>query len=262
VEGASADQIRDYWNQQAEQFGSDPRATTNDIWLREIEITSVSTILDRMDANDRVLDIGCGNGFSTIRWARSHSQEFVGGDYSSAMISEALQALSSEPPTVRQRLDFRTMDVLNLPANEFNMVISDRCLINLESKADQFLAIDQIARALKPGGTYVAIENFKGAQLNFDDLRVQLDLQPIPVRWHNLLLEEDEFVEHAARRFRFIGARNISSLYYLVTRGVFSKLCSLEGKEPTYDHPIYEIAAELPIVGDFGPTKLMEFVLL
>ena len=50
--------------------------------------------------------------------------------------------------------------------------------------------------------------------------------------------------------------RNISSLYYLATRLIYSKICALENREPDYDHVIYQVGVELPVEGDYGPTRL------
>jgi len=52
--------------------------------------------------------------------------------------------------------------------------------------------------------------------------------------------------------------KNISSIYYLITRTVYSKICQLEHREPDYDNPIYKIAADLDeSIGNYGPVNLI-----
>jgi SAM-dependent methyltransferase len=252
-------EIQRYWNTQAEEFGADPRATTPDHWLREIEIAAVSGILRSLDDGSTILDIGCGNGYSTIRLATDHpAQRFVGGDYASAMIARARDALENADAHTRSRVRFEEMDVLSIGEDSaYHLVISDRCLINLPSFDLQRKAVDQIASALMPGGVYVAVENFLGPHDRLNEQRLALGLEPIPIRWHNTYLDEEQFLEYCRKHFEVTEVAPISSTYYLVTRLVYSKLCQLEGVEPGYDHPLYEISTSLPLFGDLGPIKLI-----
>ena len=256
-EGPTED-IRQFWNEQATTLGTDPRATTPDFWLRELEIANISRVLSDGRPASTVLDIGCGNGYSTLHLARLHPEaHFVGGDFASSMVAQANEALEAEPVDVASRVQFREMDVCELDElGAYGTVISDRCLINLPSWARQQEAVDRIAGSLVQGGSYVAVENFAGAHDNFNAERVAAGLDPIPVRWHNLYLEEAAFLDHCGRHFELVESVPLSSTYYLATRIVYSKLCQMEGVEPSYDHPIHEIATGLPMLGDFGPIKL------
>ena len=209
MEEAGSREIREFWNTQAEQFGADPRATTPDHWLREIEISAVSRALSSLSAGSTVLDIGCGNGYSTLRLAIDHpSLQFVGGDYAHAMIAQAREALGGSGPDVQARVRFDEMDVLAIGEDAvYDVVVSDRCLINLPSFDLQRRAVDQIAAALKPDGLYVAVENFLGPHERLNEQRVTLGLEPIPIRWHNTYLDEEQFIEYCAAALRDDGGR-------------------------------------------------------
>jgi len=253
------DTIKEYWNEQARKLGADPRATTQDYWMRELEIASLSKVLARFPEPLDILDIGCGNGFSTLRLLQAHPRHrFVGGDYSVEMVRAAMAAVEELPSSLRANIRFEELDVLDLSRYRggFDLIISDRCLINLPSRELQWQAIAEIERALRPGGCYLAIENFVGGQAGLNEQRTRLGLPEISVRWHNCFFEEAEFLAHCAARFDIQEFVPLSSTYYLLTRVVYSKLCQIEGREPDYDHPIYEIAVQLPPVGDFGPIKL------
>lgn len=250
--------IRRFWDEQARLHKADPRATTPDYWLRELEINSVSDILQTCPGGLDVLDIGCGNGYSTLRIRTTHpTNRYVGGDYSEAMI-----AVARDQARGQDGVTFEVADVLSLErfAGHFDVVISDRCLINLSSPELQREAVRQIWACLRPNGQYLAIENFVEAQENLNQQRRRSGLPPIPIRWHNLFLNEAEFISHCSTLFRVREVTPISSTYYLITRVVYSKLCQLEGREPDYEHPIYKIATELPPMGDFGPVKLVHMV--
>jgi SAM-dependent methyltransferase len=257
-----SDPIRAYWDDQARRFQGNPRATTQDYWMREVEVAAVNHVLSRMDACSRVLDIGCGNGYSTIRLAQTHpSMFFVGGDFSSEMITAAILARDSADPALADRLTFEVLDVTDLPSRLrlFDVVVSDRCLINLPTAEAQWTALESIADRLQRGGLYVAAENFLDGQANLNAARADQGLPPIAIRWHNRFFDPEELLQHADPWFELLRTDPISSTYYLATRVIYSKLCQLEGREPDYDHPIYEVATRLPIGGNFGPIKLLEF---
>lgn len=245
--------IKSYWEDQARVLQSDPRATTQDVYMRQIEIDYITEFLEAQEKPLRVLDIGCGNGYSTIMYKqRVPRHEYIGGDYSEEMIRVADDRVSRESI---QGVKFEVMDVLRLSENgeHFDLVISDRCLINLGGAINRKKALKEIAKSLVPGGYYLMIENFIEGQGELNGLRQQVGLEDIDVRWHNSFFLRRELEDSVKNYFTVDRFENISSLYYLVTRVVYSKLCELEGREPDYDHLIYKVAAMLPPVGNFGP---------
>src|SRR5262249_32114326 len=145
-----------------------------------------------------------------------------------------------------ERLTFSAGDVRQLrkrfSAGSFDVVITNRCLINLLGEQEQFDALRQISECLRQGGYYIGTENFTGGQEALNSLRRSFGLAEIPVRWHNRYFDESVFLSKARSLFEHVDLINFSSTYYLVTRVVYSALCKREGTEPGYLHPIYEIA--------------------
>lgn len=252
--------IRSYWDERARAETIHPRATTPDYWVRELEIHHLAAILETLEPPITVLDIGCGNGYSTIELLRRFPRNrYVGADFSSEMVAAAQEAARGLPNELREQIVFEELDVLHLSdkyREHYDLIVSDRCLINLPTRELQWRALQEIASALRLGGHYVAIENFVGGQERLNDLRSQFSLDPIEVRWHNLFFSENEFLKRCEKFFQLVRFSDISSTYYLVTRVIYSKLCQMEGRAPDYDHPIYSIASELPPLGDLGPIKL------
>ncbi|MGH7874294.1 MAG: class I SAM-dependent methyltransferase, partial [Candidatus Binatia bacterium] len=152
--------IKDYWNGRAAT--DKVNATTNDVFMRELERETLIAHLRRLGCHSRsqVLDAGCGDGGTIFALDAAFSCALTGCDYSTSMIDLARQKLAESP---NPRIDFVVADVLEIDAvfrsQSFDFVSTGRCLINLKSTEDQFAAIGALARLLRPGGVYLAIEN-------------------------------------------------------------------------------------------------------
>ena len=152
------------------------------------------------------------------------------------------------------------MDVLDLSPikKKFDVIISDRCIINLPTRELQKKAIKEIWLSLKRGGYYIMVENFIEGHNVMNKLRKRLGLKEISVRWHNNYLDEKFLNSFISRYFKISTRKNISSIYYLITRTVYSKICQIENREPDYDNIIYKIAVGLDEAeGNYGPINLL-----
>jgi len=260
---ATHESILDFWDLQADQFGEDPRANTPDRWIHRLELAAVSRILRPLPSPLAILDLACANGYTTFLLHQAFPEHrIIGGDLSPKMVEIAQKRLAKQGAATSPHLTFQVMDMLDLHdwRARFDVVVTIRGLINLPNAASQWTAIRQIADSLKPGGHYIAVENFRHAQENLNAVRKHLGLAPLPYRWHNCWFDEADFRQHCATLFDLAEFLPITSTYYLVTRVVYSKLCQLEGREPDYDHPIYDIATQLPAEGDYGPVKLSHWI--
>lgn len=254
------DKIKQYWDDRARENASSPEATTNDVYMRDLEIiTLIKAIKNIGILSGTILDAGCGDGYSTIRVANEFSNlQFTGVDYSENMIAIAKKQLIEikEAP----HIEFIVGDVENLnqlfPNILFDIILTDRCLINLDSPNRQYNAISQISKLLKPSGYYIAIENFLNGQKNLTQLRQSVGLPEIPIRWHNLFFDEDEFKVFANKLFRNVEIVNFSSSYYFATRVIYSSMCQMRHEKPDYRHDIHKLSVNLPAIGDCSPIKM------
>jgi SAM-dependent methyltransferase len=255
-------EIKAYWEERAQSSRGEATSTTNDIHLRELEHkTLVETLVELVPAGASVLDLGCGDGLTTLRVAADLPDlRFFGFDYASGMVDNARANLEKAARSVRERVRFAQGDVMRLAdvvnGERFLVVTSGRCLINLDTSHKQYSAIEQIATCLEPGGYYVPIENFMEGQDAMNTARALLGLGPIPVRWHNLFFREDEFRARTAEWFSSVTFRDFASSYYFATRVIYSGACKELGVEPDYDHPIHRLAPKLPWTGQFSPIRM------
>lgn len=239
-------EIRNYWDMRAR---TDPaNATTNDFYLREMERR---LLLAKIGIAKSVLDIGCGDGMTTLWLAKMFpNKKFLGIDYAPAMIDLALNELGTMRSSNEyggENVDFKCADFLDFEHDrEIDMVISCRCLINMTPE-NQGLAIEQLKRwrcAL------ALIENFQYPHDNLNKMRLTAGLPEIPVRPHNFYLPD-----------KFWCMTPFADTYYYLTRIVYASRCRDEGVEPDYRHWMHELASKLPNQPELNcaPMRLIEW---
>jgi len=135
--------IKQFWDNQAIEHGNSFLATVPDAFAKELEIENISKFLK---SGMYVADIGCGNGYSSFKYAEISGIKVLGIDYSQEMITNADSTLKESSLEIKNRLSFIVGDVtcINLQDNLFDSVITDRCLINLTSREEQIKAITEI----------------------------------------------------------------------------------------------------------------------
>ena len=136
------------------------------------------------------------------------------------------------------------------------MIYTDRCLINLPSWELQQSAIRKIQSALSKDGIYIMIENFIDGQNNFNELRREFGLQEINIHEYSQYFDRPGLENFLSGLFDNLGFKNISSMYYVVSRIIYTKLCTIENKEPDYFDKHHELASLLPFAGNYGPTGM------
>lgn len=254
--------VKDYWEKRAEEHRISPEATTKDYYLRVKEINSLSDSIEKLlqskDINS-IADIGCGNGFTLIELAKIYPDiSFYGFDYSESMIKFAN---SMKSDLGLNNVQFKLFDLLSDNFDKkYSLIYTVRCLINLPSWELQKIAIKKIYAGLNIGGTFIMIENFTDGQDNFNNLRKEFGLTEIPVRFHNLFFERNSYEGYISTFFKNWDCENISSLYYIISRIVYSKICSENDLEPDYYDIHHKVGCELPNLGNYGPTCMYTLV--
>jgi ubiquinone/menaquinone biosynthesis C-methylase UbiE len=251
------DEIKRYWNERAAESRGAPNATTNDYYLRVIESRRLIEQIQARAASVRtVADIGCGDGLTTLSVAKAFPTiAFTGRDYSANMIVAANRHREEQGA---RNVRFAESDLTtDADPTTFDLVYTTRCLINLPSEELQRQALLRIAAMLPAGGIYLMVENFMDGQEALNRLRAELGLPEIKVREHNRFFDERWLLPFIADTFAVVDNLNISSLYYLVSRVIYSKICAATGATPDYFDAHHELASQLPVCGNFGPIKLL-----
>jgi len=247
------EQIRKYWEERAASDSS-AQSTTHDYFMREIEYRVLNDAIERHRPST-VIDIGCGDAWTTVRLATAcQAIRFLGCDYSETMVKNARANLAAAGIA---NLTISQHDVLNHIQGKFDMACTVRCLINLPDWESQKRAIKHIYDSLNVGGIYVMIENFIEGHDNFNRVREAFDLPSIPVREHNFFFKHEQLLSYLSDKFEVVNDINISSSYYLVSRVIYSKICQERKSLPDYFDEHHRYAAALPFCGEYGPVRMI-----
>jgi len=81
-----SDHILQFWNLQADKFGTSHSASWGDKYAIDLEI---QTIGRHMKEGDKVLDVGCANGYSAIHHLDKNISSITGVDSSEGIYLKA-----------------------------------------------------------------------------------------------------------------------------------------------------------------------------
>ena len=228
--------IKDVWDNRAANTDLPKELVTHaDFHQRRLEI---EVLLQYLPRNQKVLDIGCGNGYSTAAIAET-SESVLGIDYSSAMIERARRDFGHVP-----NLNFETQDILQLDLSDqqFDAIVTQRCLINLPSWEDKKCAIENIARIVKSGGCFIFQEGTQQGREQLNQIREIFGLERMPSVPFNTDFDETELWPFIRQYFEIIEIRRFG-LYDLISRVVHPLLVYPD--QPQYDDKINEIAQQI-----------------
>ena len=244
------EEVLDFWNWRA-QLGQE--AGTKDLIAKELEIEAISAhVQDGM----KVMDVGCGNGITAIELARRYNINLTGIDFAENMV-EAAKALAAGL-TLKGSIQFQVGDILSLSglSGEFDLIYTERTLINLPDWFSQKQAIQNIIKILRPGGLYVMCENSHDGLAEMNVWRQRLGLAEIKPPWHNRYFRDGELNESLFSGAKLENIIYYGATYYFLSRIVNAWLAAQENKEPEYNALINQLALQLPPLGNFGQGRL------
>lgn len=244
------DRVREYWEGRADLL---ERAGTNDVIAKKLEIEALARhISDGM----HILEVGCGNGVTAIELARRFEVFVDGFDFSKNMVESARKLSMSEQ--LKGAVSFEVADIRSLPdlGKKYDVVITERVLINLDDWSAQARAIEDLSRYLNDGGRYLMCENSQDGLDEINEMRSLIGLGEITPPWHNRYLREDEVNSLRIPGLELVRIECFSATYYFLSRVVNAYLAALDGLEPSYDAPVNRLALFLPPIGCFGQGKL------
>ncbi len=187
-------------------------STMQDKKIRKIETDFILEEISKCKKKSRILDIGCGNGYTLSRISKKfQSLELYGFEQNELLANLAKKEL-------KKKAKIMIKDVRKLKSkNKFDLIICQRVLINLLNKNDQKKALKNLIEIVKTGGTLLFIETFKSGIKNLNNIRKKFKLNSLNATYHNMPLNENFFDSKKLKPFLVEKNFELSS-HYLVAR--------------------------------------------
>jgi ubiquinone/menaquinone biosynthesis C-methylase UbiE len=232
------DFIAEYWDSQARKYGASYEASWGDNFAIALEVDAISKFLAD---GDEVLDVGCGNGYSSFQQIGRHRLERLAGiDLSPVMIDVARRSSENHPE--QRRIEFSEGDIreITFPDESFDAVYTTRVLINLPNWTEQVRGITECLRVTRSGGRVILSEAFWEPLTLLNALRALVKLPPLVEHDFNRYLKKQKLDELLGSLELEFSVDEFSSVYYLGSR-FLRELVTNSGAYPGYSNPVNKI---------------------
>jgi SAM-dependent methyltransferase len=261
--------VNDHYTKVAEEEADSPLATMADETVRGHETDTIARFVEEAvtqvkqtgDGHLRVLDVGCGNGYTL---AVLHDK-FPDISLTGVEKNDALREIAVG------RFDDGAVNILSgdmrvdgfFGDEPFDVVFCQRVIINLLDPKDQSAALDNIIRAAKPGGLLLFVEAFQSGLDNLNRARAEFDMAAIPPAHHNLYLNDDFFQADGLAPYvsdSWDIPENLMSTHYFVSRVFHPVILGNRAFDRNSEFVKFFTKALPTGIGDYSQIKLLPFV--
>lgn len=238
-----------HWNDRAIRECDAAAVNIADVSQRELE---TDFLLKHLRPADRVLEVGCGNGFLT-NILRTHVAHVDAFDYAENMVAQAKQIHGERNnrffhDNVMEPMGWRGL---------YDGIVCVRVLINLRNFNEQKIAVENMRKALKPGGVLLLVEGYLDGFEELNRLRIKAGIDPLSPASINYYSKLDEMREVLEKNFDTIEVFHTGSFDFL-TRVVYP---SLVGAANANGHSEFH-AKILPLARSYNPDQFRAFARL
>ena len=254
------DKIKLHYAEQANKWGNSKQSTMLDINIRDKEVEKIIQCIKYIKTHfgntPKILEVGCGNGYTAEQIFKELNLELECIDFSEDLIEIAKKRKM-------EKITFNIGDVLDLEYSDdsFVIVFTEMCLINLDSWGKQKKALNEIRRVLKTGGTFVMIEAYTDGLNNLNEAREAVGLEVIPQPHHNLFFEKKKLskcIKNIFKQsFEFENCENFLSSYYFGSKVLYPAL--IKNKRLEYNNKFVEFFKYLPAYGNYSYVQMLIF---
>jgi SAM-dependent methyltransferase len=249
-------QGHEFLSSQTVEHGQRSAASRSDTPLIDLEIQNISNYLSD---DDEVLEMGCANGYSTLRYA-VRGIRVIGADTSSEMIEQARLRLTSASK-LQGTVSFQAGNIseLDLDDRAFDKLIVTRVIISLGEWDNQLRGIMECVRVLKPGGLLLMSEATLQGWRRMNSFRREWSLPEIPMPTFSNYLDEDLVLSETASVLDKVDIVNFASSYFVGTRvlkPLLIRALNIDANAADTDLHWNRWFSQLPAAGDYGAQKL------
>lgn len=194
-------------------------STMEDEYIRDQETDFIINIIKNDKKKLNILDSGCGNGYTLDQISRLSKKNLLHGmDNNKSLFKIAHKRLSNKANIVKGDIRIFNKNF----KNKFDIVISQRVLINILNESDQKKSLKNIISYLKKNGKLIAIESFNSGLKKLNSVRVKFNLKKIKPKFHNKYLKDDFFKTKKLHKLKeenknlskhFFNARFLDEIY-------------------------------------------------
>jgi len=192
-----------YINKTRKHWDDKNNPSMQDKYLFKIEVKLIKKQL----GPGKILDVGCGEGEGILAYSKIKGVIIEGIDYSETRLQMA--------KTICPHVKFQQIDLLKkYKLDKYDYIISQRFLINLKNWQQQRKVIRGLIALLKPNGKLILLEGSKQGSIELNKFRKKINLEPIPIRWHNQFIDDNNLLKEGFSLTDGLGG------YFLLTRGI------------------------------------------
>jgi len=254
--------VLEHYRKEAKLYGKDTSSTMLDEITRGREVAgivrTVEWLASRGAATGRILEVGSGNGYllSVLR-ANFDSARLTGLEYTPEMCDVARSRNVERCPIVQG-------DVRKLPFEEssWDVVVTERCIINIMDRSHQEASLHEVARVMAPGGHFLCLEAFTDGLAQLNAAREELGLPPNAEPHHNVWFDKEWFLDVVGKDFEVVdvGAEgdpslptpNFLSSHYFISRAFYPAVTK---REVLYNTHLVKFFSFLPPLGNYSPIQ-------
>jgi ubiquinone/menaquinone biosynthesis C-methylase UbiE len=235
-----------HWNERAASVAADIEVNIMDVFQRELEYDYVGRYLTK---DMQLLEVGCGNGFSTQRF-RDLVSHVDAMDYAENMIDRARERIGEQN---NRFIHDNILEPKELQG-PYDAVVCVRVLINLADFEQQLTAIDVMTSLLKANGTLILAEGFNEGFRALSRLRADVGLEPLSPARINYYSDLSDLMPHLEASYDVTDTFHLGAYDYL-TRVMYPLVAAPE--EPTHNTVMSERCVKLARA--FNPDSFEEF---
>ena len=261
--------VKGHYDRIAAQDGLAPASTMQDETVRQKETEAIKSLVagyvEKTKAGKACsfVDIGCGNGFTlrTLRTSIAAPITLQGFEPNDKMRELAQQQTAGLDRITIAKGDIRQPGFA--PDNAYDILLSQRVIINILDLDHQRQALKNLVRLVKPGGLFIFIEAFQSGLEYLNLARAEQSIDPLPPAFHNLYLPDDFFnlPELQAYPGNTISEHFLSTHYY-VSRVLHPAWLDLQKKEFIRNsHFVRFFSGALAQgIGQYAPLRLRTYL--
>lgn len=256
----------DHFKKVAQNSGLQANSTMEDPYIRESEVgfilEAIETYINRTGPGNQLslLDVGCGNGYLlSVISERFPDLALYGVEFTPELYKLA-QSRAIRHCSITNG-DIRKADCF---AAEFkvDIVITERVIINILKRKDQYLALRHIFKMMKLNGTYIMIESFTEPLVELQQARKEMCLGDIAESYQNKYLNEHvvtNLKKYGMQELRSKFPINYLSTHFYITR-VVHKAIRPEGGKVKFSRFSNFFRMALPQgIGNYSPILFRVF---